>query len=173
MSGTESSNGGGGETTTRIVTAEKWKRHRTELRTLRRLKEEMIAKEKQWEKEREKLESSVRSAKDELLRSKVYKGRNMMRVSTFDEDDHACSKVIAAFIRETVFPRTKFLHSSWSDYAPDNQDSFFFSLREKLKFPRGVSEESFWVNRIVPLVNKKICETRANIAGAVRQGYLG
>lgn len=161
--------GGGG---TKVMSADRWNVIKQEIVTLRKTNGELVKNEKKLRAERDKLEVRLRKTEETLKKRKVYRGRNMMRVSLFDEDDHACNKVIAGFIRNEVFPKTKFLHSSWSQYNPENTKSFFSRLSGKLSFPPNLDRSIFWQDKIVPLVNKKICETRANISGSVRQGYL-
>lgn len=71
-------------------------------------------------------------------------------------------------------PKIKFLHLSWSTFQPDISRSFSARILGKLILPPNMEKTIYWSERVVPLplVNKKICETRANISGAIRQGYL-
>lgn len=173
MSGTESSSAGRGSgREIRTVTAEKWNRMKSDLRSVKEKKDELVQAQLAWEKERQGLLDRVSKTEEEMKRKKIYRGRNKTKVANFDNDEHASNKVITRFIRRQVFPNIKFLHPSWTDYAPNVETSFFYKLRGHLTFPEELGEEFFWNNKIVPIVNKKICETRSNISQACRNGYL-
>ena len=156
----------------RMVTANKYNKARSENKRLKAMREEWNKKEKRWEDDKKRLMERVRRTEDELARKKVYRGRNKTKVADFDCDEHECNKVITHFIRRQVFPKTKFLHSSWSDWAPTVRTSFCYSLKKQLAFPGELKEELFWWTKVVPICNKKICETRSGFSQACRQGYL-
>ena len=172
MSSTETSTGHGSIKDVRTVLADKYNRTRSELKSMRATRDELVQAQKAWELERQELLDRVSKTEDELSRKKIYRGRNKTKVSNFDSDEHASNKVITKFIRQQIFPNVKFLHPSWTDYAPEVETSFFYRLHEELTFPGELGEECFWWNKVVPIVNKKICETRSNISQACRNGYL-
>ena len=147
------------------VNSDKYNQLKRELGELRLLK-------RKWEEEKMSLWSRVRKTEDALKRKKIYRGRNNTKVSGFDQDEHAMNMTIGTFVRMNVFPKTKFLHSSWSEFAPEAESSFFYKLHDELQFPNDIGAEVFWTDKVVPIVNKKLCETRANIASVVRSGYI-
>ena len=137
----------------------------------RELNELKLLKRK-WEDEKVDLLTRVRKTEEAIKRKKIYRGRNKTKVSGFDTDEHAINATIGTFVRMMVYPKTKFLHSSWLEFAPENETSFFYKLQSELQFPNNIGMDLFWVDKVVPIVNKKLCETRANIAAAVRSGYI-
>ena len=147
------------------VNRDEYNRERQELEELRVLKRKL-------EDEKVVLLTRVRRTEDALKRKKIYRGRNKTRVSGYDVDEHGMNESVGTFVRMMVYPKTKFLHSSWSEYAPDTETSFFYKIRDELEFPKELDPEIFWGDKVVPIVNKKLCETRANIAAVARNGYI-
>lgn len=47
----------------------------------------------------------LRKTEETLTKRGVFCGRNMMKVSNFDEDDHTMNEVISGFIWNEVFPK--------------------------------------------------------------------
>lgn len=157
----------------RTVSLAKYNDQRKELEKLRSKQGSWITGERKMAAELDRLSAKLRRTEDALKRKKIYRGRNKTKTCEFDEDEHAMNKDIGLFIQQTVFPNTKFLHSTWSEYAPEVERSFFSKIKsEVVIFPGDIEESVFWVDKVVPIVNKKICETRANITSTIRQGYI-
>jgi hypothetical protein len=114
----------------------------------------------------------------QLLNGEVHRGRDSIKKSEYDQNDHANSDIIANFCKKKVFPHHKFLHKSWKTYDPANKTSLYYKCCEEIDIPRQVEAdpaemEYFWLIKTVPMINKKYCKIRANFNAAARGEYFG
>jgi hypothetical protein len=114
----------------------------------------------------------------QLLNREVHRGWNSIKNSKYNQKDHANSDIIASFCKKRVFPHHKFLHKSWKTYALANKTSLYYKCCDEIIIPRQVEAdlakmEYFWLNKTVPMINKKYCKIRANFNAAARGDYFG
>jgi hypothetical protein len=114
----------------------------------------------------------------QLLNREVHRGRNSIKKSEYDQNDHLNSDIVANFCKKKVFPHHKFLHESWKTYAPADKTSLYYKCCKEMDIPRLVRAdpaemEYFWINKTVPMINKKYCEIRANFNAAAKGEYFG
>ena len=115
----------------------------------------------------------VKSLTTALKSRKTARGRNKMQKQTFDGFMFANNDIIAKFVRHTVFPHHKFLHSSWSDYTPNDRTSLCVKLLDELDWTEDCDVEFYWHDKIVPLFNKCYCDSRSCAHNFVRNCYQG
>ena len=115
----------------------------------------------------------VKSLTTALKSRKIPRGRNQMKKQTYDGFMFANNDIIAKFCRHTVFPHHKFLHSSWSDYTPNDPTSLCVKLLDELDWPEDCDVEFYWHDKIVPLFKKCYCDCRSGAHNVVRICYQG
>lgn len=127
----------------------------------------------EWaQKEKKYCNTVFRLAKSAENRNKFH-GRNKMSKSSFDGYDHANVSSISNLLKFVVLPHLKFLHESWTQYAPDDRNSFSFRLCREVDFPEDCLKSVFWEDSLVPLTNKKLIDWRSNSNGGVGGQYKG
>ncbi len=114
----------------------------------------------------------------QLLNREVHCGRNSIKKSKYNQNNHANSDSIANFCKKKVFPHHKFLHESWKTYDPTNKTSLYYKCCEEIDIPRQVEADLtkmkyFWLNKTVPMINKKYCKIHENFNVAARGEYFG
>jgi hypothetical protein len=114
----------------------------------------------------------------QLLNREVHRGQNSIKKSKYNQNDHANSDIIANFCKKRVFPHHKFLYKSWKTYAPANKTSLYYKCCDEINIPRQVEAdpaemEYFWLNKTVPMINKKYYKICANFNAAARGEYFG
>ena len=161
------------------VQRDKYNEVRSEVLKLTQEKAEIMDR---WREDSAEKSEQLASARKEVERlaekvksSRSYHGRNKMTTKEFNRYEHANSEMIAKYTREQVFPHLKFLHKSWSAYLPLDPRSFYCKINVEvgLDAPPDVDPEIFWNESTVPLMNKKICETRSNVNTGHKNQYKG
>ncbi len=114
----------------------------------------------------------------QLLNREVHRGWNSIKKSKYDQNNHASSNIIANFCKKRVFPHHKFLHKSWKTYAPANKTSLYYKCCDEIDIRRQVEAdpakmEYFWLNKTVPMINKKYCKIRSNFNAVAGGEYFG
>ena len=148
-----------------------------ELKRMIRARDMKIAK-LQGEKERIKGEldqclERMRKLQRQLLNGDVHRGRNTLQTKEFDSYDHTNQNVISQFCKNKLFPLQKFLHRSWKVYSEKDKTSLSYKCKEEIDIPILEDNEFYWMNKIVPMINKKYCEIRANINSGIKSEYFG
>ena len=148
-----------------------------ELKRMIRARETKIAN-LQGENERLKGELNeclerMRKLQGQLLNGDVHRGRNTLQTKEFDSYDHTNQNVISQFCKNKLFPHQKFLHPSWKIYSEKDKTSLSYKCKEEIDVPINEDGEFYWANKIVPMINKKYCEIRANINSGIKLEYFG
>lgn len=139
-----------------------------------RLKARYQNSEASWQEMEMKLKSKVIALVKSAENRHKFHGRNKMNKKEFDGYDHANSAHISHFLKNKFLPHHKFPHSSWIEYAPDDEGSFFCKIRDEVDFPQeGVLQSVFWDDNMVPMVNKKLIEWRSNANSGVGSVFSG
>jgi hypothetical protein len=72
-----------------------------------------------------------------------------------------------------LFSHHKFLHPSWKDYSPSDKKSLCYKCNEEIDVPVTEDGDFFWINKTVPMINKKYSGIRANINLNIKGEYFG
>ena len=115
----------------------------------------------------------MRKLQQQLLNGDVHRGRNTLQTKEFDSYDHTNMHIISKFCKNKLFPHQKFLHSSWKIYSEKDKTSLSYKCKEEIDVPVNEDGEFYWTNKIVPMINKKYCEIRANINAVIKLEYFG
>ena len=54
-----------------------------------------------------------------------------------------------------------------------DKTSLSYKCKEEIDVPVHEDGEFYWANKIVPMINKKHCEIRANINSGIKLEYFG
>jgi hypothetical protein len=148
-----------------------------ELKRMIRAREMKIANlqgENEWLKgELNECLERMRKLQGQLLNGDVHRGRNTLQTKEFDSYDHTNQNVISQFCKNKLFPHQKFLHPSWKIYSEKDKTSLSYKCKEEIDVPINEDGEFYWANKIVPMINKKYCEIRANINSGIKLEYFG
>jgi hypothetical protein len=107
------------------------------------------------------------------LNGDVHRGRNTLQTKKFDSYAHTNQHVISQFCKNKLFPHQKFLHRSWKIYSKKDKTSLSYKCKEEIDVPVNEDGEFYWANKIVPMINKKYCEIRANVNSVIKLEYFG
>jgi hypothetical protein len=58
-------------------------------------------------------------------------------------------------------------------YSDRDKSSLCYKCNEEIDVPVLEDGEFYWTNKIVPMINKKYCEIRANINSGIKVEYFG
>ena len=123
------------------------------------------------ERENAALLVKLRRAERTLQSRKQHYGRNNVSRDTWDGSDLANLDNINRYCKEKLYPYYKFLPSEWNTYSPVEVGTICYKLMNLVAVPDNVTEEYYYSERIVPMVNKKYVEMRSNINGHIRKLY--
>ena len=98
-------------------------------------------------------------------------GRNNVTRHEWGRRDHCNCKNISDFCKNNLFPRFKFLPHKWKKWTPKEEGTLCMRMMNLVQVPRECSGEVYWIERIVPIVNKKYVEMRSNLNSAIRKIY--
>lgn len=115
----------------------------------------------------------MRKLQRQVMNGDVHRGRNMLQTKEFDSYDHTNQDIISQFCKNKLFPHQKFLHPSWKIYSEKDKTSLSYKCKEEIDVPINEDGEFYWANKIVPMINKKYCEIRANINSGIKVEYFG
>ncbi len=115
----------------------------------------------------------MRKLQRQLLSGDVHRGWNTLQTKEFDSYDHTNQNVISQFCKNKLFRHRKFLHPSWKIYSEKDKTSLSYKCKEEIDVTVKEDGEFYWANKIVPMINKKYCEIRANINSGIKLEYFG
>ena len=58
-------------------------------------------------------------------------------------------------------------------YGAPNLDILCYKCNKEIDVPVTEDGEFFWINKTVPMINKKYCKIRANINSSIKGEYFG
>jgi hypothetical protein len=117
--------------------------------------------------------AKMRKLQRQLMNGNVHRGRNTLRTREFDSYDHTNQDIIAQFCKNKLFPHQKFLHPSWKVYSVKDKSSLSYKCNKEIDVPVLEDGEFYWMNKTVPMINKKYCKIRANINSSIKVEYFG
>ena len=152
-----SSSGSGRHVTAMVAKSDFEKERRMRLR-LRADNKELVRKVKQ-------LKAEANSTSTQRY------GRNNVTRHEWGRRDHCNCKNISDFCKNNLFPRFKFLPHKWKKWTPKEEGTLCMRMMNLVQVPKECSGEVYWIERIVPIVNKKYVEMRSNLNSAIRKIY--
>ena len=99
-------------------------------------------------------------------------GSNTIKKSNFNSYDHASNDNLKNFIRFQVMPHHKFLHKSWTRFAPNDPHSFYYKTMPEFEVPEDCVPSTYWRDKQVPQLNKKITDWRSNVNKCTKPAYF-
>ncbi len=115
----------------------------------------------------------MRKLQRQVMNGDVHRGRNTLQTREFDSYDHTNQDIISQFCKNKLFPHQKFLHPSWKVYSDKDKSSLSYKCNKEIDVPVLEDGEFYWTNKIVPMINKKYYEIRANINSGMKVEYFG
>ena len=96
-----------------------------------------------------------------------YRPRNLIRMITLTRTSSPNSARINYFlIKNSYIDHGKI-------YSEKDKTSLSYKCKEEIDVPVHKDGEFYWTNKIVPMINKKYCEIRANINSGIKLEYFG
>jgi hypothetical protein len=115
-----------------------------------------------------------------IMQGDSYCGRNSTHFSksvSWGSNDGANNEVVTQFCKNKLFLHYKFLHQGWLQYSADDTLSLCYKIFKIIEVPLTVTtlmdKEFYWKTKILPMINKKLCEMRSNFNSAIKERYLG
>ena len=121
----------------------------------------------------EECRAKMRKLQQQLMNGDIHRGRNTLRTSDYDLYDHLNQDIIARFCKNKLFPHQKFLHPLWKVYSASNKNSLSYKCNKEIDIPVTEDGEFYWMNKTVPMINKKYCKIRANFNSSIKVEYFG
>jgi hypothetical protein len=125
-------------------------------------------------------EVEVGSLRAKIIRGDNKYGRNNTHISklvSWGNNDGANTKVVTQFCKSKLFLHYKFLHQGWLEYSTEDTLSLCYKIFKIIEVPitvtTEVDKEFHWKTKILPMINKKLCEMRSNFNSALKERYLG
>jgi hypothetical protein len=120
----------------------------------------------------------IKKLQHQLQNRDVHRGCNTVSWDGFDKYDHANSEIISNICKEQLYPHYKFLHKSWKEYNSTNKGGLYSKIHQEIDLPDYVrqnqsEQDFFWMNKMLPMINKMYCEIRANGTAKIKEQYLG
>jgi hypothetical protein len=116
----------------------------------------------------EECRAKMRKLQQQLMNADVHRGRNTLRTSDFDSYDHSNQDIIARFCKNKLFPHQKFLHPYCKVYSTSDKNSLSYKCNKEIDIPVTEDGEFLFINKTVPMINKKYCKIRANINSSIK-----
>ncbi len=121
----------------------------------------------------EECQAKMRKLQQQLMNGDVHRGRNTLRTSDYNSYNHLNQDIIARFCKNKLFPHQIFLHPSWKVYSASDMNSLSYKCNKEIDIPVTEDGEFYWMNKTVPMINKKYCKIRANINSSIKGEYFG
>ena len=139
----------------------------------------LVQEKSKWLDEQDKLADLAKHFKARALHSEylvktnsLYHGRNKVTRAGFQGYDHGNAVKIRDKIRELWVER-KFINPKKLVYAPDDPDSFYSEMTEGLDLPDHIPRKQYWTEKVIPIANKYMGDTRSNTNSATKKSYFG
>ena len=101
------------------------------------------------------------------------RGKNILLKSknTLSTQDLINQGVVAAFLRESVWPRTKLLPKNWTKWRED-RNSLCQMILKKVSVPVGIDGRMYWESMLLSMTNAKFCSLRSKFQARNIQAIL-
>jgi hypothetical protein len=80
--------------------------------------------------------------------------------------------VVAAFLRESVWPRTKLLPKNWTKWRED-RNSLCQMILKKVSVPAGIDGRMYWDLMLLSMTNGKFCSLKSNFKQEIFDQFQG
>ncbi len=102
-------------------------------------------------------------SKYDKISTNRQRGKNILQKSkhTLSTQDQINQGVVAAFLRESVWPTTKILPKNWTKRRED-KNSLCRMILKKVSVPVGIEGRMYWDLMLLSMTNKNFCSLRSN-----------
>jgi hypothetical protein len=146
----------------------------TALLQMRRLEESHTNKLQQHIQALEAQIIEYNNSKYDKISTDGQRGKNMLQKSkhTLPTQDQINQGVVAAFLRELVWPRTKMLPKNWTKWREDT-NSLCQMILKKVSVPMSIEGRMYWDSMLLRMMNGKFCSLRSNFKQEIFKQYQG
>ena len=106
------------------------------------------------------------------LTSGLFGGRNTVKRTALDSYAKVNLDNVATFLKWCILPFIKFLPDRWYEYSPGDRRSLYYRMLKEIDFPQDCHIQHYWQTKVVPLINKKLCDYRSNATSMMRDQSL-
>jgi hypothetical protein len=102
------------------------------------------------------------------------RGKNILRKSknTLSKQDLINQGVVAAFLRESVWPCTKLLPKNWTKWR-EYKNCLCQMILKKVSVPVGIDGRMHWESMLLSMTNGKFCSLRSNFKQEIFEQFQG
>jgi hypothetical protein len=102
------------------------------------------------------------------------RGKNILRKSkyTLSTQDLINQGVVTAFLRESVWPRTKLRPKNWATWR-EEKNSLCQMILKKISVPVGIDGRMNWESMLLSMTNGKFCSLRSNFKQEIFEQFQG
>jgi len=104
----------------------------------------------------------------------AQRGKNILGKSkhVMTPQDLINQGVVATFLRESVWPRTKLLPKNWTTWRED-RNSLCQMILKKVAVPLGIDGRMYWESMLLSMTNSKFCSLRSNFKQDIFEQFQG
>lgn len=110
-------------------------------------------------------------AKD-LTSGQRNKGRNTIKRMDMDSYAKVNLDNVATTLKWCILPFCKFFPERWYIFSPGDPRSLYCRMAQDIDYPGDTHAEHYWLNKVVPLINKKLIDYRSNASSMMRDQSL-
>jgi len=113
-------------------------------------------------------------SKYDKMSTSGQRGKNILQKSkhALSRQDQINQGVVAAFLRESVWPRTKILPKNWTKWR-DDKNSLCQMILKKVSVPVGIEGRMYWESMLLSMTNGKFCSLRSNFKQEIFEQFQG
>jgi hypothetical protein len=114
-----------------------------------------------------------KSKYDKIL-TNGQRGKKILQKSkhTLSTQDQINQGVVAAFLCESVWPRTKILPKNWTTWRED-KNSLCQMILKKVSVLVGIEGRMYWDSMLLSMTNGKFCLLRSNFKQEIFKQFQG
>ena len=113
-------------------------------------------------------------SKYDKISTNGQQGKNILHKSkhNLSTQDQINQGVVVAFLRESVWPRTKILPKNWTKWR-DDKNSLSQMILKKVSVPVGIEGRMYWELMLLSMTNGKFCSLRSNFKQEMFEQFQG
>jgi hypothetical protein len=113
-------------------------------------------------------------SKYDKISTNRQRGKNILQKSkhTLSTQNQINQGVVAAFLCELVWPRTKMLPKNWTKWRED-KNSLCQMMLKKVSVPVGIEGKIYWDLMLFSMTNGKFCSLRSNFKQEIFKQFQG
>jgi len=113
-------------------------------------------------------------SKYDKMSTSGQRGKNILQKSkhALSRQDQINQGVVAAFLRESVWLRTKILPKNWTKWR-DDKNSLCQMILKKVSVPVGIDGRMYWESMLLSMTNGKFCSLRSNFKQEMFEQFQG